>query len=117
MKIVRDNLGHICQINYDDGSEIKNEKEAYDFIIADEKEITEREKEITEREIAKEKEITEREKEKTNKEEKRCNFFIKCTSIATTAAEAIIAGIDEYNRQQSLNNNNLNSESSEEEIH
>lgn len=42
MKIVRDNLGHICQINYDDGSEIKNEKEAYDFIIADETKITER---------------------------------------------------------------------------
>ena len=42
MKIKRDNLGHICQINYDDGSEIKNEKEAYDFIIADETKITER---------------------------------------------------------------------------
>ena len=42
MKIKRDDKGHICQINYDDGSEIKDEKAALDFISDDETRITER---------------------------------------------------------------------------
>ena len=100
MKIVRDNLGHICQINMDDGSEIpSNEiKTAFDVIAADEKEITART-------IAKEKEITEREKEKTNREEKRGNFLKEFIPIT---ANLIIAGVDEYNRQQQISNNGLN---------
>lgn len=63
MKIARDDKGHICQINMDDGSEIPSSeiKTAFDVIAADEKEITARV-------IAKEKEITERTKEK-------CNFW------------------------------------------
>ena len=63
MKIVRDDKGHICQINMDDGSEIpSNEiKTAFDVIAADEKEITARS-------IAVEKEITARHKEK-------CDFW------------------------------------------
>lgn len=83
MKIVRDNEGRIVQV-------IKEESDG-DVNVIDvfKAEI--------DKEIAKEKEITEREKEKTNREEKRCNFFLGCTSVA---AKAIIAGIDEYNRQQ-----------------
>ena len=44
MKVKRDNLGHICQINMDDGSEIPSDeiKTAFDFISDDEEKITER---------------------------------------------------------------------------
>lgn len=63
MKIIRDNKGHICQINMDDGSEIPSSeiKTAFNAITADEKEITART-------IAVEKEITVRHKEK-------CDFW------------------------------------------
>ena len=100
MKIIRDNLGHICQINMDDGSEIPSGEIKTAFET-----ITEDEKEITARVIAKEKEITERERENTLKMKEKCNFFKECTSIA---AKAIIAGIDEYNRQQKIGNGNYN---------
>ena len=44
MKVKRDNLGHICQINMDDGSEIPSDeiKTAFDFISDDQTKITER---------------------------------------------------------------------------
>ena len=76
MKIIRDDKGRISEI-------IKDESDG-NFNMETILKI------ITDEEISKEKEITLRTKEK-------CNFFMGCASIA---AKAIVAGIDEYNRQQ-----------------